>query len=193
MARVLQAHPDRFLGWVTVNANTADPLPEAEKRADEPGWTGVKTHPFIYRHPVALLDGLAGYCADKGWPILMHLGANQERGDYRYLPERHPRLKIIYAHAGLPYFRDLWDYAKKKKNVFVDLSCSLLDDGILAQAVKELGPGKCLYGSDSPYGYPGKEGTHDYSRVLNTVLRLPVHDTDKDKILGESFREIAGL
>ena len=147
----------------------------------------------MYRHPVAMLDDTAAYCAEKGWPILMHLGGDRERGDYTYLPERHPNLKIIYAHAGLPYFRNLWDYAKEKDNVFVDLSCSLLDSKILAEAVKELGPGKCLYGSDSPYGYPGSDGSHDYSRVVNTILQLPVSDADKDKILGDNIREITGI
>jgi len=190
VARVIRAHPDKFMGWITVNPNTADPVAELGKRTGEPGWIGVKTHPFMYRHPVAMLDDTAAYCADKGWPILMHLGTNQVRGDYRYLPDRHPKLKIIYAHAGIPFFRHLWDYAKGKNNVFVDLSCSLLDTLILAEAVSELGPEKCLYGSDSPYGYPGADGSHDYSRTLNTILQLPVSDADKDKILGGNFREI---
>ena len=193
VARAIQAHPDKFLGWIAVNPNVANPVVELEKRANEAGWIGVKTHPFMYRHPVAMLDDAAKYCAEKGWPILMHLGTDRARGDYRYLPARHPKLKIIYAHAGIPFFRNLWKYAKGKENVFVDLSCSLLDKSILAQAVKELGPGKCLYGSDSPYGYPGADGSHDYSRVLKTILQLPVSDAGKDKILGGNFREITGI
>jgi predicted TIM-barrel fold metal-dependent hydrolase len=193
VARILQAYPDKFSGWITVNPNTADPLLEVEKRTGEPGWIGVKTHPFMYRHPVRMLDRVASYCAEKGWPLLMHLGADRDRGDFCYLPDRHPNLKVIYAHAGLPYFRDLWDYAKEKQNVYIDFSCSLLDTAILAQAVKALGPEKCLYGSDSPYGYPGADGSHDYSRVLNNIMKMPIPDRDKDKILGENFRELAGI
>ncbi len=191
-ARIIKAYPDKFLGWIAVNPNVSNPIIEVEKRAKEAGWIGVKTHPFMYRHSISALDEVAAYCVEKNWPILMHLGADQARGDYSYLPERHPRLKIIYAHAGLPFFRDLWDYAGKKKNVYVDLSCSLLDSSILAQAVNKLGPGKCLYGSDSPYGYPGADGSHDYSRVLNSVLRLPIKETEMDKINGDNFREITG-
>jgi len=193
VARVMQAHPDKFLGWITVNPNTADSVVELEKRAGGLGWIGVKTHPFMYRHSVAMLDDAAAYCVEKGWPILMHLGTDQVRGDYRYLPDRHPKLKIIYAHAGIPFFSNLWDYARGKENVFVDLSCSLLDKSIMAEVVKVLGPEKCLYGSDSPYGYPGIDGLHDYSRVLNTILRLPISAADKDKILGGNFREVTGI
>jgi predicted TIM-barrel fold metal-dependent hydrolase len=190
VSRILQAYPDKFLGWITVNPNTVDPLLEVEKRTVECGWIGVKTHPFMYRHPVTMLNNVASYCAEKGWPILMHLGAGRERGDFRYLPDRYPKLKMIYAHTGLPYFRDLWDYAKEKQNVYIDFSCSLLDTAILFQAVKALGPEKCLYGSDSPYGYPGADGSHDYSRVLNNIIKMPISDADKDVILGENFQNI---
>jgi predicted TIM-barrel fold metal-dependent hydrolase len=193
VARAIQAHPDKFSGWIAVNPGVADPLAELEKRAREPGWIGVKTHPFMYRHPVAMLDDTAAYCVEKGWPILMHLGTDNVRGDYRYLPERHPKLKIIYAHAGIPFFKNLWEYAKAKNNVHVDLSCSLLETSILAEAIKELGPGKCLYGSDSPYGYPGADGSHDYGRVLKTILRLPVSDEDKERILEDNIRGIADI
>jgi predicted TIM-barrel fold metal-dependent hydrolase len=193
VARILQAYPDKFLGWIAVNPITVDPITELEKWVEQARWIGVKTHPFMYRHPVAMLDEVAAYCVDRNWPILMHLGTDQTRGDYRYLPERHPKLKIIYAHAGIPFFRNLWDYAQEKENVYVDLSCSLLDKSISLDAVKALGANKCLYGSDSPYGYPGTGGSHDYSRVLNTILQMPISDEDKDKILGGNFREIADI
>ena len=193
VARVMQAHPDKFVGWIAVNPNTTDPVEELKKREGEPGWIGVKTHPFMYRHPIAMLDDTAAYCAEKSWPVLMHLGADQARGDYLYLPDRHPKLKIIYAHAGIPFFRNLWDYAQEKGNIYVDLSCSLLDKAISLGAVKALGANKCLYGSDSPYGYPGTDGSHDYSRVLDTILQMPISDADKDKILGGNFREIVGI
>ena len=147
----------------------------------------------MYRHPVAMLDNAAAYCAEKSWPMLMHLGADRERGDFRYLPDRHPKLKIIYAHAGLPFFGTLWDYAREKNNVFVDLSPSLLNTPIKVGALKVLGPGKCLYGSDSPYGYPDADGAHDYPRVLNSILQFPISDGDKKLILGENFKEIIGI
>jgi predicted TIM-barrel fold metal-dependent hydrolase len=146
----------------------------------------------MHRYSVKMLDDVAALCAEKGLPILMHLGTTRERGDYRYLPDRHPRLKIIYAHAGLPFFRTLWGYAKDKDNVFVDFSCSLLDTSILLSAVKALGAKKCLYGSDSPYGYFGTDGSHDYSRVLNNISQLPISDEDRNQILGSNFREITG-
>lgn len=192
VARVMQAHSDKFFGWIMVNPNATDPIAEIQKWAGQTGWIGVKTHPFMHRYPVRILDNVADYCVEKGWPILLHLGTTRERGDYRFLPDRHPHLRVIYAHAGLPFFRTLWDYAKDRDNVFVDLSCSLLDKSILLDVIKALGASKCLYGSDSPYGYPDNIGSHDYGRVLNNINQLPISDKDKQRILGDNFVEIIG-
>ena len=193
VAQAMQSYPDKFFGWIMVNPNVNDPIVEINKWVGQTGWIGIKTHPFMHRYPIRMLDKVADYCVEKGWPILMHLGTTRERGDFRYLPDRHPQLKIIYAHAGLPYFRTLWEYAKDRNNVFVDLSCSLLDESILLKAVKALGANRCLYGSDSPYGYPEKSGSHDYGRVLNNINLLPISDTEKKQILGDNFREIIGI
>jgi predicted TIM-barrel fold metal-dependent hydrolase len=122
VARTMQAHPDRFYGWIFVNPWVTDQLIELEKRANEPGWIGVKTHPFWHRYAVRMLDDVAGYCTERDWPLLMHLGGDEERGDYRYLPERHPGLKVLYAHAGVPFYREVWEYIREKNNLFIDLS-----------------------------------------------------------------------
>jgi predicted TIM-barrel fold metal-dependent hydrolase len=190
VARVMLAHPDRFLGWITVNPRVADPVAEAEKWVGQPGWIGVKTHPFLHRYPVAMLDGVAAYCVDKDLPVLIHLGADRERGDYHYLPDRHPNLKIIYAHAGIPFYRELWDFIRDKDNVFVDLSSPYLDEPLRLSAINALGARKCLYGTDGPYGYPDTDGLYHHGRILDEITRMPISDEDKKRILGENVREI---
>ena len=107
----MHAHPDRLYGWIAVNPRAADACQEVAKWAGQPGWIGVKAHPFWHRYPVALLDEVAAYCSEKGMPLLLHLGADEGQGDFRYPPERHPRLKIVYAHAGVPFYGKLWEYA----------------------------------------------------------------------------------
>jgi hypothetical protein len=64
----------------------------------------VKTHQFWHNYPVALLDDVAAFCVEKNIPILMNLGSDQEGGDYRYLPDRYRRLRIIYSHAAVPRY-----------------------------------------------------------------------------------------
>jgi len=188
VARAMQAHPDKFYGWIFVNPSATDPFAELEKWAAQPGWIGVKSHPFWHRYPVAMLDDVAAYCDEKGWPLLVHLGGDQERGDYRYLPGRHPSLKVLYAHAGVPFYRQVWDYAKGKDNVFVDLSSpSYVDRQLRLCAIKALGAEKCLHGTDGPYGHAGQ------GRMVGEILRLPLSDADKERILGDNFREMVNV
>jgi predicted TIM-barrel fold metal-dependent hydrolase len=141
---VIQTYPDEFYGWIFVNPKVSDPLAEVEQWYGRQGWIGVKTHPFWHNYPVSLLDDVAAFCAEKNMPLLMHLGSDQENGDYRYLPERHPGLKIIYAHAAVPRFREVWNNATQ-------------------------------------------------SLMLARILRLPLSDHEREKILGRNFLEMINI
>jgi predicted TIM-barrel fold metal-dependent hydrolase len=182
---VIQAYPDKFYGWIFVNPKVSDPLTEVEQWYGRQGWIGVKTHPFWHNYPVDFLDDVAAFCAEKNFPILMHLGSDQECGDYRYLPERHPRLKVIYAHAAVPRYREVWEYAKNKENIFVDLSSSIyMYEKILVGVIETLGVEKCLYGTDGPYANATQR------RMLDRIFRLPLSDHEREQILGKNFLEL---
>ncbi len=145
----------------------------------------MKAHPFWHSYPVALLDDVAAFCEEMGLPILVHLGSSREHGDYRFLPERHTKLKIIYAHAAVPLYREIWSYAKNKENIFVDLSNPVyVDEGILPSVIGALGVEKCLHGTDGPY-VNATQG-----RMLERILHLPLSDHDKEQILGRNFLDL---
>ena len=115
----------------------------------------------------------------------MHLGGDRKSGDYRYLPERHPGLRIIYAHAAVPYFREVWNYAKVKENIFVDLSSLVYtDQGVLSSVIETLGTEKCLYGTDGPYADATQR------RMLDRILQLSLSDNEREQILGRNFLEL---
>ena len=150
---VVSAYPDRFMGWVYVHASAADgALSEIEKWSSNPGMVGVKAAPFWHRYSYDCLGMAAGRCVEHDAPILIHLVVGTKSGDYQRLPGKFPGLKVIYAHAGMPYYRKLRAYIKDKKDVYVDLSSPYLNQGLIRKAVDSLGPEKCLYGTDGPYG-----------------------------------------
>ena len=182
---VLQEYPDKFFGWMFINPKTMNTMEEVDRWVGRQGWIGVKTHPFWHRYPVRMLDDVAAFCEERNLPILMHLGGDRESGDYRYLPERHPRLKIVYAHAAVPYFRDVWNYAKEKENIFVDLSSTVYtNQAVLSNAIQTLGSTKCLYGTDGPYA----EATQ--GRMLDRILQLSISDDQREEVLGRNFLEL---
>ena len=185
--RAVTAHPDRFTGWFFVNPTAPAALDELSRRLRRPGWIGVKAHPFWHRYPVAALDDVAALCQDLGKPMLVHLGAGKGRGDFRRLPDRFPRLKVVYAHAGIPWYRTLWADAVRRENVFVDLSSPYLDKALRYEALRSLGAARCLYGSDGPYGYPAAGGGYDHGAILGQIQRSGLSQSDLDRVLGGNF------
>lgn len=193
VTRAMAEHPDRFYGWFFINPTQEDVVSKLEKEITSKSWLGIKCHPFWHRYPVRQLDDAAAYCVERNMPMLIHLGGKKDNGDFRYLPERYPDLKLIYAHAGLPHYHKLWTFAQKKKNVYVDLSSPYLDEPLRRATVQALGAEKCLYGTDGPFGYPAEDRMYDHGAIIAEIDRLPVSSREKDKILGENFAELAGL
>lgn len=187
VAAALQQVPDRFWGWVFVNPKAAaDVLGELERWRAVRGMIGVKVHPYWHQYPLTELAPVAQRAEDLGLPVIIHLGFGTQ-GAYRWLVESFPRLRVIFAHAGLPYYKALWPVVRENPNAYVDLSSAHLSERFVRKVVRILGPEKCLYGTDSPYGFSDATGSYDYGRVKGWVDRLPVSDRDRDRILGENF------
>jgi predicted TIM-barrel fold metal-dependent hydrolase len=190
VAEVIDKHPDRFVGWIFVNPSAGDPMSEIEEWSSHPGMVGVKAHPFWHRYSVELLDPVAEWCRDHGYPLLIHLGARGGSGDYRRLPEKYQGLKVLYAHAGIPHYRALWAYIKDRKDIYVDLSSPYLNEKLVRTAVDFLGAGKCLYGTDGPYGGQAAGEDFDYGLIKGWIGALPLSEKELQKITSGNFESI---
>ncbi|MCP1490261.1 putative TIM-barrel fold metal-dependent hydrolase [Peribacillus frigoritolerans] len=184
VATAIDRFPDRFLGWVAVNPMIHVSVEEVELYLNKPGFIGVKAHPFMHEYNIKALDPVAAMCETKGIPMIIHLSS--EPDSYKYLPENYPELKLIYAHAGLPFWKKLWNYVKNQPNVFVDTSSDYLNPSIVKNAVESLGYRKVLYGCDGPYGMK-KFNEYDYLTKKSWVDSLQIPDNQKDYILGKNF------
>ena len=91
----------------------------------------------MHQYSIKALDPVAALCESKGIPMIIHLSS--ERDCYKYLPENYPKLKIIYAHVCLPFWKKSWKYAKDQPNVYVDISGDYLTPSIMKKAVECLG------------------------------------------------------
>ncbi|MCY8939655.1 amidohydrolase family protein [Peribacillus frigoritolerans] len=184
VATAIDRFPDRFLGWVAVNPMIHVSVEEVELYLNKPGFIGVKAHPFMHEYNIKALDPVAAMCETKGIPMIIHLSS--EPDSYKYLPENYPELKLIYAHAGLPFWKKLWNYVKNQPNVFVDTSSDYLNPSIVRNAVESLGYRKVLYGCDGPYGMK-KFNEYDYLTKKSWVDSLQIPDNQKEYILGKNF------
>jgi predicted TIM-barrel fold metal-dependent hydrolase len=196
VAALLGAHPQRFWGWIFLNprGNPAV-LDELERWRAVPGMIGIKLHPHWHDYRTAILTPLLRRAEELGLPVLIHLGFGR-RGDYRALCSQFPRLTLISAHAGFPFYQDLWAHGADHTNLHVDLSSPYIDERLARAAVAALGPERCLYGTDAPYGFHQDDGSYDYGAIRGWIDRLPVPEAKKDAILGDNFAALlnrAGL
>ena len=134
VATAIDRFPDRFLGWIAVNPMIPGSVEEVEFYLTKPGFIGVKAHPFMHEYSIKELAPVASMCESKGIPMIIHLSS--EPDSYKYLPDNFPKLKLIYAHAGLPFWKKLWKYVKDQPNVFVDTSSDYLNPAIVKKAVE---------------------------------------------------------
>jgi predicted TIM-barrel fold metal-dependent hydrolase len=190
VASLVTAHPESFLGWIFLNPKN-DPavLEELERWRQVKGMVGIKLHPHWHDYRTELLNPLLKRADELRLPIMIHLGFGQ-RGDFRALCARFPRLVIISAHAGFPFYEDLWSYRDGCPNLYVDLSSPYINEALARAAVKAMGTRRCLFGTDAPYGFHDAQGTYDYGAIKGWVDRLPVSSAEKEGIFGDTFLEL---
>ncbi len=180
VAEVVRAHPDRFLGWIFLNPRAAVGLDELERWRGVPGMIGVKLHPHWHGWPLVDAIPIARRCEELGLPVLLHLGFG-DRGDWRVLTAAAPRLRLIFAHAGIPHYDRIWGAIRADRRLALDVSSPYLDEALVRDAVAAVGPERVLYGTDAPYGFHDPDGGYDYGAIRGWVerLRLPARDIDR--------------
>ena len=157
--RAIAAHEgDRVRWYVAVNPNdTRYALAEID-RCVAAGAIGVKLA-AARRADDPLLDPIAERAAAGGLPVLHHIWQHRRRhwpsqdasdgGDLARLAARHPRVSFILAHIG-----GGGDYAhtfaavRDVPNIYLDLSGSGVDRGMLDDAYAAVGAQRLLWGAD---------------------------------------------
>lgn len=187
-------YPDRFFGWVFINPHgLRHPVEELKQWETHPGFIGGKAHPFWHRYPPMALAPVAKRLEEYMKPLLIHLGFG-ENGHILPLARACPHLKIILAHAGVPYYQSLWKEIADFPNIYLDLSASAYVNGsIMKRAVAALGPHRCLFGTDGPFGPRDATGLFDYGH-MPSLIRCTFPDPDIQKhLFEETFRKITGM
>ena len=158
MQAIAERHPDRVQWYVAVNPNdTAFALAEIDRRVAA-GAIGVKLA-AARRADDVLLDPIAERAADGRLPILHHIWQHRRRhwpgqdasdgADLARLAARHPKASFILAHiGGGGDYRHTFAAVRDIPNVYLDLSGSGVDRGMLDDAYAAVGAKRLLWGAD---------------------------------------------
>lgn len=101
--------------------------------------------------------------------------------DVAVLAKRYPEVKIVMAHLCGCGYRGV-EYIADCPNVYVDTSGGQPEDGFLQYAVKRIGAGRLLYGSDAP--------CRDFGCQKYKVLDAGLAAADLEKILCTNAMEL---
>jgi hypothetical protein len=155
---LIRAHPSRIHGYACVNPNyTGHALGEIARCLDA-GMIGIKLA-ASRRANDPLLDPIADAARKHNVPILQHIWQHrrkewpgQEASDGAELGElarRHPDVAFILAHiGGGGDWRHTLEVTRDIENIFVDLSGSGVDGGMLESCLAAVGAGRLLWGCD---------------------------------------------
>jgi predicted TIM-barrel fold metal-dependent hydrolase len=153
-----RSHPTRIRGYCVVNPNFRSHAQAELKRCLDAGMIGIKLA-ASRRATDRLLDPICQVAAQRRVPVLHHIWQHrrreypgQEASDAVELAElaaRHPKVNFLLAHIGgggdwihsLAALRD-------QPNVFVDLSGSGVDGGMLEACLDAVGVERLLWGCD---------------------------------------------
>ena len=153
-------HPDAIRGYVTVNPNYTVHARAEIARCLGAGMVGIKLA-ASRRATDPLLDPICELAAQRGVPVLHHIWQHrrhdwpgQEASDGAelcVLAARHPKVRFILAHIG---GGGDWQHSLAElrrgtaPNVYIDLSGSGADGGMLEACLDAVGPTRLLFGTD---------------------------------------------
>lgn len=158
MLTIAREHPGCVLAYVTVNPNFTELAAREIERCVAAGAVGLKLA-ASRRATDALLDPLIRAAAERDLPVLHHVWHHRRRdwpgqeasdgAEVCTLAARHPDVPFILAHlGGGGDWRHTLQAAADVSNVYLDLSGSGVDAGMLEGALAAVGAGRCLFGSD---------------------------------------------
>lgn len=131
------------------------------------------------------LDDVWGLLAEAGVPVVVHASSVPVPGGYvgaepiGEVLRRHPRLRAIIAHLGMPEYDPFFALAERYERVALDTTMAFTDfteagmpfPARLRPALRELGlAGKVVLGSDYP------TIPHPYAHQLHALGRLDLGD-----------------
>ena len=154
----LQRADARVRTYVAVNPNDPDFAIAEIDRCAAAGAVGLKLA-AARRCDDALLDPLIARAAAHRFPVLHHIWQHRTRfwpgqdasngAELATLAQRHPTVSFILAHiGGGGDYRHTYAAVHDVPNVYLDLSGSGVDRGMLDDALGAVGPQRMLWGAD---------------------------------------------
>lgn len=181
--------PDRLIPWLAINPwNRQAAVDEVHRRADK-GYQGVKVHPTLHGYHLSDL-GLVGPVMDaireRGLVVISHGASdlNNAPPEFAAICRAYPEIPFLMAHSGTFWSHDqAVELAKEVPNLYLETARVPLAE--VAYSIRELGPEKVVWGTDSPF----VEYTFEYEKMAKAT------DSEEARLLvcGGNLARLMGL
>lgn len=186
-AQAVARHPDRAVGYVSIDPNYVPDVAGAAARWHrEPGMCGLK--PYHPRMRVAYDDPRYRpwweYANEHHLFALLHPSGGDFGRQVAALSEAYPQVSFLLAHSAGNWAaaRASADMARGRANVFLEITYTPVPLGTIEYLVREVGADHVIFGTDAPMRDPRPQfGWLCYARLSEAEKRL---------ILGENMRKI---
>lgn len=183
------ACPDRIIPYCAVNPWEPGAAEEVRRCVKDWGFKGLKLHPTLNGFHLSdpkLVNPLFEEADGLGIPIIVHGASDLYNSppEFAEMARRFPRVRLLMAHMGFFWSVDqAIDYAKTFPNLYLETSRAPVFE--IATAIRELGPGKVIWGTDSPFV--------DYEWEYRKMERCTKDPAVYDLLMGDTMAEILGL
>jgi predicted TIM-barrel fold metal-dependent hydrolase len=147
--------PDRLIPYCAVNPWQPDAADEVRRCIADWGFKGLKLHPTINGFHLSdplLVDPLFKVADELGFPIIVHGASDLYNSppEFALMAARFPRVNLLMAHMGFFWSVDqAIGFAREYPNLYLETSRAPIFE--IQTAVRELGPDKVIWGTDSPF------------------------------------------
>ena len=174
-----------LLQYVIVNPLQPETFQQARRMLKASSCVGIKIHPE--EHGYRITDHgrtLFSFFEEVGAPVMTHSGCpNSMPADFVPFANEHPGVKLLLAHLGngagdeqqRPDLQVRAIQAARHGNLWTDTSSarSILP-GLIEWAVREVGPDRLLFGSDTPLYHVGMQRTRIESAEISAEARMMI-------------------
>ena len=185
----IRPHHPRSLGFVYLSANHVEfSVKELERCVADGPMVGVKLW-VARRCNSPEIDPLVRRAAELQAPVYQHTWLKADGNppgestpaDVVEMAARHPKAAIICGHSGGDWERGIRTI-RASRNVTLELAGFDPTAGVAEMAVRELGPDRVIYGSDT--------GGRSYASQLGKVLGADLPEDVRRKLLGGNLRRL---
>lgn len=191
-AEVVAATPE-LRQYVVIDPRRPETYRQAAEMLHQPQCVGIKIHPEEHGYPIReYARPIFEFAAAQRAVVLTHTSEeNSLAGDFVPWANEFPEVRIILAHIGHGWDGDPTHQVRaiqqgRHGNLYADSSSARsIFPGLIEWAVREVGPDRVLFGTDTPLYHTGMQR----ARIEHADLT----DSDKYAILRGNAARLFGL